>query len=162
MRRRAFLGLAVATAAASAGSLRAQPRPLRVGVVGAGIVGASIAYHLAEAGAQVTVLEKTGAAAGATRNSFAWLNAFVEDTHYRGVRLQSLLAYHDLDRRLGLRITWGGYLDWASDAAQAAIVRENAAQLADSPYPVVSLSVAELAALSPQLTPGPISAAIYS
>jgi glycine/D-amino acid oxidase-like deaminating enzyme len=78
------------------------------------------------------------------------------------MRLQSLLAYHDLDRRLGLAITWGGYLNWASDAAQAVVVRTNAAQLEGSPYPVVSLSAVDLAALSPQLTPGPVSAAIYS
>jgi len=162
MRRRSFLALAAAAAATGASrSLRAQPRPLRVGVVGAGIVGASIAYHLAEAGAQVTVLEKAAPAAGATRNSFAWLNAFVADTHYRAVRLQSLLAYHALDRRLGLGITWGGYLNWAGDAAQVALVRANAAQLEGSPYPVIPVGAAELAALDPQLVPGPVSAALY-
>lgn len=150
------------TAGSALQSAWARPRPLRVGVVGAGIVGASIAYHLAEAGAQVTVFEKTGPASGATRNSFAWINAFVADTHYRAMRLQSLLAYHDLDRRLRLAILWGGYLNWASDASQAQIVRANAAQLEGSPYPVISLSAADLAALSPQLTPGPVSAAIYS
>ena len=78
------------------------------------------------------------------------------------MRLQSLLAYHDLDRRLGLSIVWGGYLNWASDAQQAALVRANAAQLEGSPYPVLPLSAAELLALSPNLTPGPVSAAIYS
>jgi glycine/D-amino acid oxidase-like deaminating enzyme len=135
---------------------------LRVGIVGGGIVGASIAYHLAEAGAEVTIFERSGIAAGATRNSFAWINAFVEDTHYRAVRLQSLLAYHDLDHRLGLGIVWGGYLNWANDAQQAAVVRSNAAQLAGSPYPVIALSASQVMALSPNLTPGLVSAAIYS
>ncbi len=163
MRRRSFLGLALAATTGSATqTLWAGARPLRVGVVGAGIVGASIAYHLAEAGAQVTVLEKTGPAAGATGKSFAWVNAFVADTHYRAVRLQSLLAYHDLDRRLGLAMVWGGYLNWASDAPEAGLVRANAAELEGSPFPVLSISPAELAALSPQLRPGPVSAAIYS
>jgi glycine/D-amino acid oxidase-like deaminating enzyme len=163
MRRRSFLGLALAATTASATPpLWARPRPLRVGIVGAGIVGASIAYHLAEAGAQVTVFEKIGPAAGATGKSFAWVNAFVADTHYRAVRLQSLLAYHDLDRRLGLAMVWGGYLNWASDASQAGLVRANAAELEGSPFPVLSISAAELAALSPQLKAGPVSAAIYS
>jgi glycine/D-amino acid oxidase-like deaminating enzyme len=163
MRRRTFLGLAAAATASGASRvLRAQPRPLRVGVVGAGIVGASIAYRLAEAGADVVVFERTGPAAGATRNSFAWVNAFVDDPHYRAMRLQSLLAYHDLDRRLGLGITWGGYLNWAGDGTQSAQVRANAAQLAGSPYPVIPLGAADLAALDPQLAPGPVSAAIYS
>jgi glycine/D-amino acid oxidase-like deaminating enzyme len=163
MRRRSFLGLALAASTGAATqALWAGARPLRVGVVGAGIVGASIAYHLAEAGAQVTVLEKTGPAAGATAKSFAWVNAFVADTHYRAVRLQSLLAYHDLDWRLGLAMVWGGYLNWASDASQATLVRANAAELEGSPFPVLSISPAELAALSPQLVAGPVSEAIYS
>jgi glycine/D-amino acid oxidase-like deaminating enzyme len=163
MRRRTFLGLAVASTAGSAlDRVWARPRPLRVGVVGAGIVGASIAYHLAEAGAEVTVFEKSAPAAGATRNSFAWINAFVADTHYRAMRLQSLLAYHDLDRRLGLAIVWGGYLNWAGDAPQAAAVRANALELEGSPYPVVALDGDGLRSLSPHLTPGPVSAAIYS
>ena len=154
--------MAASTAGSAAPVLWARPRPLRVGVVGAGIVGASMAYHLAEAGAQVTVFEKTGPAAGATRNSFAWVNAFVADTHYRALRLQSLLAYHDLDHRLGLGITWGGYLNWANDAQQAASVRSNAAQLEGTAYPVLSITAADVAALSPHLIPGPLSAAIYS
>jgi len=162
MRRRTFLSLAAATTAGQALPSWARGRPLRVGVVGAGIVGASIAYHLAEAGAQVAIFEKTGAAAGATRNSFAWINAFVADAHYRDVRLQSLLAYHELDRRLGLNIVWGGYLNWAADASQAQLVHDNAAQLAGSAYPVIPVTSAEVAALSPHLAAGPISAALYS
>ena len=163
MRRRTFIQLALAGTAGNAFERSwARERPLRVGVVGAGILGASIAYHLAEAGAQVTVFEKTAPAAGATRNSFAWVNAFVADAHYRAVRLQSLLAYRELDRRLGLSIVWGGYLNWASDASEAQIVRANAAQLEGSPFPAVSLSATDLTALSPNLSPGPISAAIYS
>ena len=162
MRRRSFLALAAASTAGRALPAWARRQPLRVGVVGAGIVGASIAYHLAEAGAQVTVFEKTGAASGATRNSFAWINAFVADTHYRDVRLRSLLAYHELDRRLGLGIVWGGYLNWASDEAQAAVVRSNAAQLQGSPYPVVQVTPGDIASLSPHLIPGRISTAIYS
>jgi glycine/D-amino acid oxidase-like deaminating enzyme len=61
-----------------------------VGVVGGGIVGASIALHLARAGARVTLFEKIAPARGATQNSFAWVNAFVDDPHYRTLRIQSL------------------------------------------------------------------------
>src|ERR1700734_1835718 len=79
-------------AAGSAGLSRPAPGAgsrLRVGVVGGGIVGASIALHLARAGARVTLFEKIAPARGATQNSFAWVNAFVDDPHYRALRIQS-------------------------------------------------------------------------
>ncbi len=44
-------------------------------MIGAGIVGAAIAYELAKRGVAVTLLEKSKAAAGATGDSFAYLNA---------------------------------------------------------------------------------------
>jgi glycine/D-amino acid oxidase-like deaminating enzyme len=47
----------------------------RVVVIGAGIVGASIAYHLARRGAAVTVLDRGQPAGEATEKSFAWINA---------------------------------------------------------------------------------------
>ena len=43
-------------------------------VVGAGIVGASVAYHLARRGVPVTLLDQAAApAAGVTGDSFAWI-----------------------------------------------------------------------------------------
>jgi glycine/D-amino acid oxidase-like deaminating enzyme len=44
-------------------------------VIGAGMVGASVAYRLAVAGAQVTLVDQGTPGAGTTSNSFAWLNA---------------------------------------------------------------------------------------
>ena len=43
-------------------------------VVGAGIVGASLACHLASAGAAVTIIERAQPASGVTARSFAWIN----------------------------------------------------------------------------------------
>ncbi len=163
MKRRDFIALLAGTATAAVPiAVRARPRPLRVGVVGGGIVGAAIAMCLSETGAEVTVLEKTGPAMGATRNSFAWLNAFVADPYYRDLRLASMAAYRYLDRQLGLGIIWGGYLNWANDKKQAEIVRANAADLEGSSFPVQRLGAAEIARLSPNLSPGPVSAALYS
>ena len=47
----------------------------RVLIVGAGVIGASIAWHLARAGAEVTVLDGGAAGGLATRTSWAWINA---------------------------------------------------------------------------------------
>ena len=163
MRRRQFVrGIAGLAALGLAMPTLTRRGSLRVGSVGGGIVGASIAMHLAEAGADVVQFEKTAPAAGATRNSFAWLNAFVADRHYQALRLRSIAAYHALDGPLDLGITWGGYLNWGGDPAGAELVNANAAQMADTPFPVRRLTLTELSALAPSLAPGPVSAAIYS
>lgn len=163
MKRREFLRLlAGAATTAFPAAVRARPRALRVGVVGGGIVGAAIAMQLAETGARVTLFEKAGPAMGATRNSFAWLNAFVTDAHYRALRLASIAAWRNHDRQLGLGIVWGGYLNWANDESQAAVVRANAADMDGSSFPVRWLNAEEVAQLSPQLRPGPVAAALYS
>ena len=45
-------------------------------VVGAGIVGSSVAYHLAREGVSVTLIDRAPSpAAGVTRDSFAWIVA---------------------------------------------------------------------------------------
>ena len=43
-------------------------------VIGAGCVGANVAYRLAEGGAAVTVLEAGAPGAGVSGASFAWTN----------------------------------------------------------------------------------------
>lgn len=44
-------------------------------VIGAGIIGASVACHLAKNGADVTLLDANDPASGTTSRSFAWVNA---------------------------------------------------------------------------------------
>ncbi|HZY66534.1 MAG TPA: FAD-dependent oxidoreductase [Rubrobacteraceae bacterium] len=48
---------------------------MRVAVVGAGILGASVALRLAQGGARVWLLDKAEPASGTTSASFAWVNA---------------------------------------------------------------------------------------
>ena len=69
---------------------------LRCAVIGAGVVGLCVALRLAEAGATVTLLERDEPGCGATRSSFAWLNANNKIPR----------AYHDLNHA-GMR-AWAG------------------------------------------------------
>ena len=113
--RRIFLKGVGSVAATTLSSVAlAQQQKLSIGVVGGGIVGASIALHLASAGARVTLFEKEAPAAGATSKSFAWINAFTSNPHYRSLRMKSISAYHELDRQLDLNISWGGAIHWAT------------------------------------------------
>lgn len=48
---------------------------MRVAVIGAGIVGASVAFRLSRNGARVRLVDKAEPASGTTSTSFAWVNA---------------------------------------------------------------------------------------
>ena len=67
-------------------------------IVGAGIVGTSIAYALQEAGAKVTLIDKDFPAARASSKTFAWINASYPKQPFN---------YHLLSR-LGVKT----YLKW--------------------------------------------------
>lgn len=84
----------------------------RVVVVGAGIIGASIAWHLAKAGADVTVLEAAQAGGVATAASFAWLNAsWGNPEPYFHLRQRSLREWTRLAGEVpGLPLAWTGGL----------------------------------------------------
>jgi len=51
-----------------------MPGP-RTAVIGAGIVGASVAYHLSAGGAEVVLIDGAEPGSGTTSTSFAWVNA---------------------------------------------------------------------------------------
>jgi D-hydroxyproline dehydrogenase subunit beta len=92
---------------------------LRIVTVGAGIIGASIAFRAAEAGADVTLIEAAAPAAGATSKSFGWINAsFAETDDYFHLRMAALGAHHRLDADLGgSGVRWGGSLWWEEEGA---------------------------------------------
>jgi glycine/D-amino acid oxidase-like deaminating enzyme len=92
-------------------------------VVGAGIVGASVAYHAARAGADVTLVEAGRPGAGVTADSFAWIGtAGVRTGASAGLRVSATQEYRRLEAELpGLPVTWSGSLSWgvANGAPQA-------------------------------------------
>ena len=92
----------------------------RVIIVGAGIIGASFAYHLARAGADVTVLDANKHVGGvATPNSWAWINAsWGNPEDYFRLRHHSMGLWRQLDKAVpGLTVNWCGGLLWDLDDA---------------------------------------------
>lgn len=134
MRRRTLLGASVATTIAAlspvaltAGQRQSNtPENRSIIVIGAGIVGASIAWHLSTRGCKVTVLEAKAPACQASGNSFAWINASYakQPFSYHLLSSYALHEYHRLAEQLPLQLKWGGCLEWMGDtAAQDAMVK---------------------------------------
>ena len=141
-------------------------KKLRIIVVGAGIVGASIAYHLSRRkDVAVTVLEQDEPCAGASGHSFAWLNSFGKDpVSYHHFNRRSMDIWDRFARRLGmdLDLHWGGELRWESTPERVETLRQRIAQLQAWGYPIRIISSNELRELEPSLSPGPVTIASFS
>ena len=130
----------------------------RIGIIGGGILGCSIAMHLARAGAKVTLFEKNSLASGATHKSLAWINPVVLDEHYIQLRLLSMKHWRELDHELGIGVVWGGSLSWTNTEDGAAKMRAKAELLRKTGDSLQLLTDSKsVTALSPAVTTnGPI------
>lgn len=169
MKRRQLLqwgaGLALGNLAGLRALAGANP-PRSVVVIGGGIVGASIAYHLARRGAHVTVLEKSQAAAGASGKSFAWINAnFTKQPRdYHVLSKLGVLGWHSLREQFGdaLPVRFNGTLEWYVNRERADELVRLVRQQQGWGYPVTMLSLDEIAKREPALHPGQSVAAALS
>ena len=117
-------------------------------VVGAGIIGASIAWHLSRSGAEVVVID--GGAAGASSQSFGWINAsFYADAAHHRLRVAGIAAYGRLMAvQPDLAIQMSGALCWEE---QGTALHKPKADLSALGYPVAHLSRREAQALEPDV-----------
>ena len=96
-------------------------RPRRCAVIGAGVLGVCLAARLAEAGAEVMLLERDEPGQAATRSSFAWLNSNDKAPRaYHDLNDAGLRAWDELAARLD-GAAWyrpAGNLEWAVSPAQ--------------------------------------------
>ncbi|KAI6351238.1 hypothetical protein MCOR25_010061 [Pyricularia grisea] len=93
-------------------SAAAATPPAHVAVVGGGIVGASIAWHLSQHTNVTVIAPNIGGVA--TRASFAWLNAASgQDRAYYDFRRRSVGRWRELEAEIpGLPVHWGGGFKW--------------------------------------------------
>jgi glycine/D-amino acid oxidase-like deaminating enzyme len=118
-------------------------------VVGAGVLGASVALRLASAGCRVTLLEQDQPGRGTSRWSFAWLNSNdkaprpYHDLNHAGIRAWAELA-PDLDGAAWYRP--GGHIELATAGLQDRVRR-----LSAWGYPARLTDPAEAGDLEPAL-----------
>jgi len=165
MYRRDFLKVFTATAAMAPTQKLWAAGANRVIVIGAGIMGSSIAYHMAKRGAAVTLLEKQAPASGTTRNSFAWLNSAGKGPRaYYEFNLAGVIGWRRLELEIGpdLPVQWGGSVTWGPGTAdQAAERRKMLAEQERLGYPVREVDAAEIAKLVPGVVTGDVGFAQF-
>src|SRR5438270_9837908 len=98
-------------------------KPISVIVVGAGSVGANVAYRLAQRGAAVTVVEAIAPGGGTSGASFAWTNSFNKTPReYHDLNVAGMEEHAVLAKELGGGgwLHQDGALAWADTAADRA------------------------------------------
>ena len=137
----------------------------KVVVVGAGIVGASIAFHLSRRGAEVVVMDRLRPGAGASGHSFAWLNSFDKaPPEYHDLNRRSMDMWDRFARRLDadIGIHWGGEMRWVCTSQQAEELRQGVKQLQGRGYASRLIDEDELSRLEPGISLGNLAAAALS
>src|SRR6266446_3830323 len=128
----------------------------RVLVIGAGCVGANVAYRLAERGATVTVLDAGSPGGGTSGASFAWTNSFSKTPRdYHDLNVAGMEEHAALSKELG-----GGWLHqddaiaWEETPAGLARLDQAVERLAGWGYPVERISLGHARELEPDLQIG--------
>jgi len=133
-------------------------RPPKVAIIGAGIIGAAISYHLAKAGASPLIVDAGAGGGEATAASWAWLNAsWGNPPNYVQLRRRSLALWRDLGKDIpGLPLRFCGSLTYdLSDTDLDRFARE----FHSDDYPVRLVGPDEIARLEPHLSLRPNRAA---
>ncbi len=131
----------------------AMMRP-EIVVVGGGIIGASIAWHLVSAGARVTVVDRGPGGGEATADSFGWINASWGNPEvYFQLRTRSMAEWRRLaDALPGLQLSWDGGLCWDLPRPE---LEEYAREHASWGYDIQPVSRSGVAELEPSLADPP-------
>ncbi len=164
MDRRTLLKLLAAATLAGCGQRTIEAQGLRIVVAGAGIIGASIAYQLAKAGAAVTIIDQEGPATHASRGTFAWINATwaKQPRHYHALNQEGVTSWRALQEPLALPVRWGGSLEWFDDEARTERLAEQLTEQVAWGEPARMLSAAEVSDLEPGLEIADEARAAYS
>ncbi|WP_353814803.1 NAD(P)/FAD-dependent oxidoreductase [Agromyces sp. SYSU T00266] len=128
-------------------------------VIGAGILGASTAAHLARGGAAVTLVTSGAIADGASGRSIAWLNSSGDrsrDYHYlRLIALDRYRTWAERHPESRAYLRFDGAMKWAGDGES---FRETFAFERAAGYDAVWVDRAEVAGLAPDVDSAAVAA----
>lgn len=130
---------------------------MKVIVIGAGIVGANVAWRLAQKGADVTVVEAGRPGGGISGNSFAWVNSHRKPPQsYHSLNVLGMQAHRDLCREFPDQTWWGGRgcLEWSGVGQSAAEYEASIEALLGWGYSAEIIDRKRLAALAPDVDAG--------
>lgn len=133
---------------------------MRCIVIGAGIIGTTVAWRLAQRGDAVTLLDRAVPGAGTSSTTFAWVNASGKDPcprAYYELNSAGMAAHRRLAAEFG-DAPWlvpTGALEWETSPAGLERLAARARRLADWDYNVRHLTRHEVERLEPDLLLGP-------
>ncbi|MFJ2758788.1 NAD(P)/FAD-dependent oxidoreductase [Nocardioides sp. NPDC087217] len=127
---------------------------MKVIVIGAGILGASVTYQLAKRGCDVTVIEKGIPGGAASAASFAWLNSNnKQPQHYHNLNAASINEWAIIARELrsSAWLRREGNVHVASGEAETKTLEERVDRLHSWGYAAVKMAPSELPRLDPMI-----------
>jgi glycine/D-amino acid oxidase-like deaminating enzyme len=134
-------------------------------VVGAGILGCSIAVHLVDRGVRPVLIDLERPGQGASTGSFASVSAFGKDpASYLQLACAGVSGWPRFAERLGgqVGLRRAGEVRWASDPEEGRRLAALVARAREWGYPVRPVDRAELARLLPAARIGSVSAACFA
>lgn len=143
---------------------RGLPPRADVVVIGGGVIGASAAFHLAEAGVDVLLLERDELGSGSTCRAAGGVRAQFSDPVNIELGLRSLRAFETFGGRPGAEIDLRqhGYLFLLSDPDDVATFEDSVRLQREAGVPSRMLTVDEACELSPWVAREGLLAAAYS
>ena len=140
------------------------PASASVVIVGGGVIGCSAAFHLAEAGVDVVLLERDQLGSGSTCRAAGGVRAQFSDALNIEIAQRSLRAFRDFADRPGWEIDFKqvGYLFVLSEESDVAEFEHNVQLQNDYGVPSRILSAAQARELCPLLEGDDILAAAFS
>lgn len=126
-------------------------------VVGAGVVGCSLAYELARLGVQVTVIDSAEPGSGTSSATFAWVNSNDKSPEsYRDLNLLGVQAHEVISKQLRPEQRWfhqTGTIQLGKSVEELEKIDQKISRLSEYGYPSERLTHEDVQRLEPGIDP---------